>query len=210
MRGLVSCSLVAAFVAISIPASPLAAAAVQCGPYQPTSYGPAQVCEAGIPSPALDVAAMLEPNVQLYNEWCWAATISGVFAYYGHPISQQRIVGEAYGAIVNMPGTPQAIMQSLNRAWVDDAGRPFRVQSDIFSANWMTAAQDLAVGMPLIVASLGHAMIVTASGYQRFPSGAGQTTYVMVRDPWPTNPRRRALTVQEAAGVQMLIRIRVF
>jgi hypothetical protein len=187
-----------------------AAGAYQCSPYYQTPYGPSQTCIAGIPSPALDITAYLEPNRQLMNEWCWAASISGVFAYYGHPVSQQRIVQEAYGHIANLPGTPDAIMRSLNRPWVDDAGRPFRVRSDIYSANWVTAAQDLAQGFPLIVGSLGHAMIVTATQYQRFPNGSGTTLDVTVRDPWPLNPARRSLLPQEAAGVQMLIRIRVF
>jgi hypothetical protein len=199
-----------ATMVLCLPAPRPAAAAINCGPFMATPAGPIQTCEAGIPSAALDVSAYLEPNYQLMNEWCWAASISGVFAYYGHPVSQARIVKEAYGEAVNMPGSPQAIMASLNRPWVDDAKRPFNVRSDIYSANWITAAQDLAQGLPLIVGSLGHAMIVTATEYQRFPNGVGQTTVVMVRDPWPTNARRRPLSPQEAYGVQMLIRIRVY
>src|SRR5665213_936417 len=143
------------------------------------------------------------------SQWCWAAAISGVFAFYGHPVSQARIVQQAYGGVVNMPGSPQAIMASLNRPWVDDAGVSFRVTADVYSANWVTAAQDLAQNQPLIVGSLGHAMVVTATEYWRMPNGAGQTQFVTVRDPWPTNPRRRQLTPREASGVQMLIRIRV-
>jgi hypothetical protein len=186
-----------------------AAADVKCGRFSYTDYGMAQVCDAGIPSHELDVTAQLEPNVQLQSNWCWAAAISGVFAYYGHPVSQARIVREAYGGIANMRGTTRAIMESLNRDWVDDANRPFRVSADTFSANWITATQDLAQNRPLIVGSLGHAMILTAAEYTRFPNGNGRVQGVIVRDPWPTNPRRRTLSPQEAYGVQMLIRIRV-
>ena len=197
-------------VAAWVSSTERASAEVRCGPYFPTTFGPAQICDAGIPSQYLDVTAQLEPDVQLQSQWCWAAAISGVFAYYGHPVSQQEIVHAAYGDIVNMPGTPRAIMASLNRPWLDDAGRRFGVSSDVYTANWVTAAQDLARNLPLIVGSLGHAMIVSATEYRRFTNGAGETRSVVVRDPWPTNPRRRTLTLREAYGVQVLIRIRVF
>ncbi len=158
-------------LAVAQPAS----ADVKCGRYQSTDYGTAQLCDAGIPSQELDVTAQLEPNVQLQSNWCWAAAISGVFAYYGHPVSQARIVREAYGGIRNMRGTPQAIMGSLNRDWVDDANRPFRVSADTFSASWVTATQDLAQNHPLIVGSLGHAMILTAAEYTRYANGEAQS-----------------------------------
>jgi hypothetical protein len=201
--------MVALVAACSLAVARPASADVKCGQYQSTDYGMAQICDAGIPSGELDVTAKLEPNVQLQSNWCWAAAISGVFAYYGHPVSQARIVREAYGGIANMRGTPQAIMGSLNRDWVDDAGRPFEVSANMFSASWVTAAQDLAQNHPLIVGSLGHAMILTAAEYTRFANGNGQVRGVIVRDPWPSNPRRRALSTREAYGVQMLIRIRV-
>jgi hypothetical protein len=202
--------IVALIAASSLSSTTRASAAVNCGPFVQTEYGPVQTCDAGIPSQMLDITAHVEPDVQLQSQWCWAASISGVFAYYGHPVSQARIVQQAYGGVVNMPGTPRAIMASLNRPWVDDAGHSFRVSADLFSANWITATQDLARGQPLIVGSLGHAMVVSATEYRRFPNGVGQTQTVTVRDPWPTNPRRRYLTPREASGVQMLIRIRVF
>jgi len=31
-------------------------------------------------------------STQQQDEWCWAASISNVFAYHGHPVSQARIV----------------------------------------------------------------------------------------------------------------------
>ena len=210
MRLCRSCTLIGPIIAASLSCTAHASAEVRCGRYFPTTFGPAQICDAGIPSQYLDITAQLEPNVQLQSQWCWAAAISGVFAYYGHPVSQQEIVRAAYGDIVNMPGTPQAITASLNRPWVDDFGRRFGVSSDVYTANWVTAAQDLAQNLPLIVGSLGHAMIVSATEYRRFTNGASETRSVVVRDPWPTNPRRRTLTLREAYGVQVLIRIRVF
>jgi hypothetical protein len=202
-------TMIALVAACGLAAARPASANVKCGEYQSTDYGMAQICDAGIPSHELDVTAQIEPNVQQQSNWCWAAAISGVFAYYGHPVSQARIVREAYGGIANMRGSPQAIMGSLNRDWVDDAGRPFEVTANMYSGSWVTAAQDLAQNRPLIVGSLGHAMILTAAEYTRYANGNGQIQGVIVRDPWPSNPRRRALSTREAYGVQMLIRIRV-
>src|SRR5262245_56250309 len=66
---------------------------------------------------------------QQTNQWCWAASISMVFRYYGFQVSQQRIVAEAYGSIVNMPAIDGlTIARQVNRNWRDDQGRPFRSQ----------------------------------------------------------------------------------
>jgi Papain-like cysteine protease AvrRpt2 len=184
-----------------------ASAKVQCSAFQDSDYGPVQQCEAGIPTTELHTVAAVDR--QHMSEWCWAAAISGVFAYYGHPVRQEEIVRSAYGAIVNARGTPDAIMGALNREWTDDNGNRFSVESDAVSGNWRTLSQDLANGEPLIVGSLGHAMIVTAAEYVRDQYGDGQLEAVIVRDPWPDNPQRRLLTPREMASVQMLIRIRV-
>ncbi|HYL27638.1 MAG TPA: papain-like cysteine protease family protein [Candidatus Nitrosotalea sp.] len=182
-----------------------ALANVSCGPWTPSSNGPEQLCAAGIPSSLLDVTAH---DRQQASEWCWAASISGIFAYYGHPLSQKEIVRQAYGAIGNFPGTPLAILESLNRSWTDEGGRTFTSTATIY-ADKFTAAQDLARDEPLIVGSLGHAMILTAVSYTRYPDGDGFIQTAEVRDPWPYNAQRRALSPQEIAGASMLIRIRV-
>ncbi|HVN04880.1 MAG TPA: hypothetical protein VMT86_10710, partial [Bryobacteraceae bacterium] len=67
----------------------------------------------------------------------------------------------------------------------------------------------LAVGMPLIIGSMGHAMVLTAVSYNRAPNSQGQVTGAVVRDPWPGRGRRM-LSGQEAAAAMLLARIRVF
>jgi hypothetical protein len=47
------------------------------------------------------------------------------------------------------------------------------------------AAQDLAADMPLIVGTMGHAMVLTALTYNRDGYGSGVVTGAIVRDPWP-------------------------
>jgi hypothetical protein len=77
-------------------------ASQSCGQAATTPYGPVQRCTAGIKSVALQPVQ----SYQQQNEWCWAACISMVFAYYGHRVSQQRIVKEVWGRVVNMRKRP--------------------------------------------------------------------------------------------------------
>ena len=130
---------------------------------------------------------------QYQSEWCWAASISMVFAYYGHPISQQRIVSEAYGAPVNMPAVSGfLIAQALNRVWIDDRGRQFKAslkaafdaQSGVEAINSAVIVEALANGHPLVVGARGHAMVTTAVYYISTPNGPGILN-VGVFDPWP-------------------------
>lgn len=146
---------------------------------------------------------------QQASEWCWAACIQMVFAYWGHPVTQQEIVRETWGGIANMPAQPTDIIRDLNRDWTDRNGRAFTVESDVFSANGATAARDLANEMPLIIGSMGHAMVLTAVSYNRAPNGQGQVTGAIVRDPWPGRGGRRPLSPLEAAAEMLLARIRI-
>jgi len=182
----------------------IASAEIRCGPINAAGM---QVCEAGVDSSQFDLSAI--DDYQHESEWCWAACISMVFQFYGHPIAQERIVNETFGAIANFPAQPGHLLRALNKQWTDDNGEAFQVIGDAFSANPMTAAQDLAANEPLIIASYNHAMVLTAETYWRNLNGAGQVTEAIVRDPWPGNGGRRILSAQEWFGTQMLVRIRV-
>ena len=177
--------------------------ALQCGAPQPP-WG-VQACVAGIPQERLNQVFAF----QEMSEWCWAACIQMVFAYWGHPITQQQIVKQTWGAITNMPAQPEQIVQDLNRDWVDSRGDEFTAEGDCFTANGVTAAQDLAGDMPLIIGSMGHAMVLTAVSYYRALDGSGQVTGALVRDPWPGNGGRRPLSPQEAEATMLLARVRV-
>lgn len=143
------------------------------------------------------------------SEWCWAACIQMVFAYWGHAVSQQEIVRQTWGVVTNMPGQPWQIVADLNRRWRDRSGSVFTSEADTFTANGVTAAQDLAGDMPLIIGSMGHAMVLTAVYYNRAQNGQGQVTGALVRDPWPGNGGRRPLSSREAASTMLLARVRV-
>jgi len=139
-----------------------------------------------------------------------------VFGYYGHPVAQARIVQDAFGTIVNMPGQPWDILRALNRPWVDDDGQKFVVHSGNGSTNPPEAAQDLADNRPLIIGTLGHAVVLTgleyAAFYQQTPwgptLGPTQVTNALVRDPWPGRGRR-TLSAQEWYSISFAARIAV-
>src|SRR5437879_2626146 len=40
---------------------------------------------------------------QRMSQWCWAASVSMLFRYFGHPLSQEKIVMAQYGRVVNLP-----------------------------------------------------------------------------------------------------------
>lgn len=144
---------------------------------------------------------------QLQDQWCWAASISMVFEYYDHPVEQARLVREAYGSEVNLPGSGATIAAELNRDWVDDNGGAFSSRlSGLFDANAGVVAlsnqqmvEELDSGNPLIVGTNGHAMVVTRVDYYETVQGPN-VVFVGVFDPWPGNGAR-ALTVQEATPV---------
>jgi hypothetical protein len=176
---------------------------INCTPYDAKGI---QYCEVGIPSTIIDVVGF---DTQQMNQWCWAASIQAVFNYYGHEISQDRIVSETFGTIVNWPAQPYQILTALNRTWIDDDGNYFNVHGESYSANCVTAAQDLASGYPLIIGTLGHAMVLTALSYYRDFKGNGWIQSATVRDPWPLNPRRRILSAHEWISTSFLVRIHI-
>jgi hypothetical protein len=190
--------------ALALAPSPGVARLV-CGPAVPPAV---RQCHVGIDSAVAHVAAAAVGGQHL-SQWCWAACIEMVFRHYGLHVPQEQIVTETWGGIVNLPAYPNTILANLNRPWIDRAGRRFRVSADSLSANPITAAQDLAQDMPLIVGTMGHAMVLTALSYVLDRAGNGSVTAAIVRDPWP-GKGRRTLSPQEWYGMSFLARIRVY
>jgi hypothetical protein len=172
----------------------------------PPGFNGFQRCEVGIDSSLASISA---GGGQHLSQWCWAACIEMVFRYYGYRVPQAQIVRETWGTIANVPGGAQQILADLNRNWVDSRGRSFSVSGNTLTANPMTAAQDLAANMPLIIGTMGHAMVLTSLEYVRNALGGGDVISAVVRDPWPGRGRR-VLAPQEWYGTDLLVRIRVF
>lgn len=155
------------------------AAAGNCGNPAPP-FG-ARSCVAGIPQERFDTVFAFQQQ----TEWCWAARIEMVFAYWDHRISRKEIVKQTEGVVANMPAQPIAIVRDLNRPWTDEDGNSFTVVGDVFSANGFTAIRDLASEVPLIIGSMGHAMVLTAVSFNQAMNVPRQLTGALGRDPWP-------------------------
>lgn len=177
-------------------------AELQCTPFNAMGI---QRCQAGLPTP---IASTISAYQQA-SQWCWAASISMVFRHYGLNISQPEIVRQAWGGIVDLPGTAQEIAASLNRTWTDANGDKWRVSSDTYRTEPAVAAQDLVANRPLIIGTMGHAMVLTALTYDRDPSSNGNVTLATVRDPWPGRGGRRDLTAEEWYSTNLLMRVKV-
>jgi hypothetical protein len=175
---------------LALAASPLltarpALATTTCGA---TPFGVS--CRSAVPFGSFAQQAY---QSQAMPQWCWAACISMVFSYYRHPVSQARIVTEVYGAPVNMPaGAGIVIARQLNRAWIDDHGRPFQAQvtaaydfdARVFNVSNAWLINELEQNRPVIIGTFTHAVVMTAMDYMQTPIGPNPTA-VGVFDPWP-------------------------
>jgi hypothetical protein len=181
----------AAFAAGGIDRSRRAQAAIRCTAYDRRGI---QQCEAGIDS-RLGAFEAEQEN----SRWCWAACISAIFRYNGFWVSQQQIVGETLGRLVNLGALPPQIVSAINRPWLDEGGRRFvSYGSVLWNADASIggpgatgeASRELAEGHPLILGAAGHAVVLTGLVYDRDAYGRGGPNVAIVRDPWPGRGRR--------------------
>jgi len=151
-------------------------------------------CEVGIPSDRLEPIT----SQQAMSQWCWAASISMIFGYHGHALPQEGIVQSVFGQLVDLPAMNGLVMTgSLARRWTDTRGRPFQakvrvfdVHAGQFEVDTQTIISELRDERPLLVGTVGHAMVMTAMRYTRSPWGQVQVVGATVRDPWPGRGRR--------------------
>jgi hypothetical protein len=144
------------------------------------------------------------------SQWCWAACISMLFDYHGHPVSQRRIVAEVYGAPVNMPaGAGLVLARQLNRTWRDDRGVKFDarvtgaydVDARVFNMSNAWLVNELDQNRPVVIGCNSHAVVMTAITYTPTPTGPSPMA-VGVFDPWPGRGAR-GLSQQEMLPVHM-------
>jgi len=171
------------------------------------SSGVLWLCEVGI-DPLIASNAASAVGGQHLNQWCWAACIETVFRCYGYIVPQADIVKQTWGTIVNRPADLSEILFNLNRHWVDANKRKFLVSGDVLSANLVTAAQDLSQDMPLIIGTMGHAMVLTSLRWLTDVYGESLVTDAVVRDPW-SNVGKRVLSDEEWYSTSFLARIRI-
>lgn len=126
------------------------------------------------------------------SQWCWAATISMICQWYGHPISFPNIVQQTFGSLVNLPADPITLINSVNRSYVDDTGRPLTLNSAVWSVLNGVANVDnnmiireLAANRPLVVCNMSHMMVLVGVS---FPQGTSQINQAWVADPAFSGP----------------------
>jgi len=147
---------------------------------------------------------------QQNSQWCWAASISMLFNYYRHPVTQQAIVQSLYGSVVNLPsGTGWNIASRVNAPWVDANGNRFRAQltgaydfdAGVLTVSNMMLINELDQERPVIIGTRGHAVVGTAVQYLQTPMGPVITS-IGVFDPLPGRGAR-ALDAREALAMHM-------
>ena len=190
-------------------AAPPARADIAC--YAPVSPY-ARPCEVGIP------IRQVVPAQECQN-WCWAACIETIFLLYGYRVSQRELAQKVFGSADVCGGaTGQMIAYAVQGPWIDDGGQRFDARLNVvMDAQWGIshpdpiglAWEELRAGRPLIIGTLGHAMVMTAMSFYEYANGGRELAGITVRDPWPENPNRRQLTPQEFYSVEFLATVAV-
>lgn len=137
----------------------------------------------------------VQPQGQQTLVWCWAASISAIFDYYGHPLEQYKIVQRVYGKVIPAPGAPRLMAQALNATWVDDNNVQFTVESPITDmapggpkqVNNADIVNAIANDIPVFYADQTHAMVLVQTDYRPTPYGPQIMAGVAV-DPAPRMP----------------------
>ena len=145
---------------------------------------------------------------QQQTEWCWAASISMIFAYYGHPVTQSQIVTGQLGQLINQAGQPWQIFQAMNGSYTDDNGVKFNsvvsglydVQDNYDNISYTDIGSALNQGEPVLIGTINpdgsgaHATVLSAIEYAvpygdpvEVASDGSNIISETVFDPWPTS-----------------------
>ena len=167
-----------------------------------------RTCEIGVP-----LGPMPTPW-QNCQYWCWAACAQAAFMIAGYNVSQEMFAAKAFGnPNVCRTATGPVIKQAVDGEWTDLSGRVFSARLDVIldydsglshPAPLAVAWEELRASRPIMVGSLSHATLMTALNYTESPSYPPQINFAVVRDPWPYNPNRRAMSLDEFVGVRFL------
>jgi hypothetical protein len=157
---------------------------------------------AGIPREQFDSVAA----AQQMDEWCWAASVQMILQYYGIPVTQQEIVDRVFGESVDLGANEQIISEALN-GWAFTANG----QRVIIRSAWAAGpppptvlVREMSLRHPMLFTfvkgpSTGHAIVVTAVGYNNTPAGP-YVQNLIFRDPSPTPENIAAAGRVELAG----------
>ena len=94
-----------------------------------------------------------------------------IYTSEGHPISQEQIVFQNFGALVNQPGGDfLEFEERLNRDYTDQNHRVFTSAATLISTP-EDAADALDGNVPILYTTTHHATVQTALVFQKAPGG---------------------------------------
>jgi hypothetical protein len=159
------------------------------------------LCSAQISLPQIQLAA----EIQQCPEWCWAASISAVFKFFGYSVDQRSIVIRKYGQLVCAPSqTAAQIAAFLNTQWTDESTgdqfscsltAAFDAMAHVGAINNAIIVNELLNQRPVVYCNLTHCMVIVGVTYIPTPIPSIQSVTVM--DPWPLSPRLHLLSPPE-------------
>lgn len=189
----------------AIAAVPLQASAwMACGPF---TINGGQYCYAGIRSQLRHVPAAVTDGRHPVP-WSWAACAAMVCGYGGYRISQQRIVTETWGSIGSVPEASEEILADLEGRWLDEAGRPFHIQSEFLPHRPQAASAILRHDWPVLVVTAGQPMVVTTLRYISIDDARGDVQGIAVSDPrQAAGPTRLPVAAWYAADVLAAVHV---
>ena len=173
--------------------SGLARAAQTCAVVAPG----VQLCEVA-------VAPQLQRVTQECPMWCWAASISAIFDFYGHPVPQEAIVQRVFGAVACVGSGPTInIGRALSVDWVDANGNRFSSRvvgaydpgNGINTLNNVQILNEIGTNRPMLYCNTHHAMVIHGLRYIAGPMP--NIREVAVTDPWPASPAYHPLSGPE-------------
>jgi len=148
--------------------------------------------------------------------WCWAASIQMVLNYHGLHATQEGVVMRRFGQLIDRPGSELDMIDSLTGFAFYRDGRAARAEASSERPGDRELIEDLALGNPLIIGlkmpglSVGHAFVVTSANYHYLPDGTPVIESLTLRDPWPGNPSRSTLSMDDInERLISMIRLRV-
>jgi hypothetical protein len=171
-----------------------------------------RLCTAGLNLGSAETVRQLRPH------WCWAACIQTIFAVHGLDVAQDAIVHKVFGNDIDRSANAPQIMSAINGEWTAVNGSKFQASGMVLWNHVVSferpnalqlAADELGKGNPLIFATEGHSMVLTAMTYREDTGGKVIIDSLTVRDPWPTAPNRRVLREDEVRNSGLLCAVRV-
>lgn len=177
-RRLLACVLMIQFGAVGSRA----ASGQECFAIPDPRFPGLQQCTVSAEPGTVEAEPETEQQASL---WCWAASLSMIFEHQGHPTSQESIVLQNFGRLVDAPGGDFLTFEGrINRFYKDDDGNTFRAQATRILTP-AQAARALRDGIPLLYSTSHHATVQTELTYQVAPGGPLVVKGGRIWDPAP-------------------------